>query len=214
MSAYNESYLYDAMRNLADATDYAVYYKKMKIEKFYDCLIVSGVADRFANCNPKYIAGISGMELADLAIGKAGIKTADEIRQPYRQELNKSREYWVGWILTYWQWSSERSFEEMLAWVPAEKILQMYNPYHEADEQKFVDDVEKWIEEEEQKRPTKLAIKRNIIGLSQSELAKKSGVNIRSIQQYEQRTKDIRKASVETVMKLAKALYCKVENII
>lgn len=42
--------------------------------------------------------------------------------------------------------------------------------------------------------------------LSQSELAKASGVNVRMIQYYEQGVKDIGRASVSTVIALAEAL--------
>lgn len=51
-------------------------------------------------------------------------------------------------------------------------------------------------------------------GLSQSELARISGVNIRMIQHYEQGYKDIKKASVVTVMALAEALNCDIKMII
>lgn len=51
-------------------------------------------------------------------------------------------------------------------------------------------------------------------GLSQSELAKKSGVNIRLIQHYEQGTKDINKAQVITVLRLADALGVDVHEIL
>lgn len=51
-------------------------------------------------------------------------------------------------------------------------------------------------------------------GLSQSELAKKSGVSYRLIQAYEQGYKDINKAQVITVLQLAEALECDVYNII
>ena len=43
-------------------------------------------------------------------------------------------------------------------------------------------------------------------GLSQSQLAEISGVNIRMVQNYEQRVKDLRKASYDTVEALAEAL--------
>ena len=43
-------------------------------------------------------------------------------------------------------------------------------------------------------------------GLSQQQLAESSGVNVRMIQNYEQGTKDINKASVTTVYQLSKAL--------
>lgn len=50
--------------------------------------------------------------------------------------------------------------------------------------------------------------------LSQSQLAEKSGVNVRMIQNYEQGTKDINKAQVITVYKLAEALQVSVEDLI
>ena len=43
---------------------------------------------------------------------------------------------------------------------------------------------------------------------------KKSGVSLRSIQMYEQRNKNINKASVETIYRLAKALGCEIEDLI
>ena len=50
--------------------------------------------------------------------------------------------------------------------------------------------------------------------MSQKDLAKKSGVNLRMIQYYEQGYKDIKKAQVQTVQKLAEALGCKIEDLI
>ena len=51
-------------------------------------------------------------------------------------------------------------------------------------------------------------------GMTQKELAEKSGVNIRIIQHYEQGTKNINHAWVETVLKLADALECDIRQII
>ena len=52
------------------------------------------------------------------------------------------------------------------------------------------------------------------LGLSQNKLADKSGVNVRMIQHYEQGAKDINKAQVGTVYKLAKALKVNIEDLI
>lgn len=52
------------------------------------------------------------------------------------------------------------------------------------------------------------------LGISQSKLAETSGVNVRMIQHYEQGQKDINKAQVITVYRLAEALGCKMDNII
>lgn len=51
-------------------------------------------------------------------------------------------------------------------------------------------------------------------GLSQSQLAEKSGVSLRSIQMFEQGNRDINKAQAITVIQLAEALDCDVYNII
>lgn len=45
-------------------------------------------------------------------------------------------------------------------------------------------------------------------GLTQQQLAEKSGVNIRMVQYYENGFKDINKAAFETGLKLAEALGC------
>lgn len=60
----------------------------------------------------------------------------------------------------------------------------------------------------------KLKEKRMQRKLSQSQLAKASGVSLRMLQKYEQGDRDIKKAQAETVYKLAKALNCKIEELI
>lgn len=55
---------------------------------------------------------------------------------------------------------------------------------------------------------------RTVYGYTQSELSECSGVSLRSIQMYEQRNKNINKASVDTVYRFAKALGCTIEDLI
>lgn len=50
-------------------------------------------------------------------------------------------------------------------------------------------------------------------GLSQSELAEISDIPVRTIQQYEQKQKNINDAKAENVVKLAKALNTSVEKL-
>lgn len=50
--------------------------------------------------------------------------------------------------------------------------------------------------------------------ISQSELAKKSNVNVRMIQQYEQGVRNINTAQAITVLKLAEALNVKIEDLL
>lgn len=55
---------------------------------------------------------------------------------------------------------------------------------------------------------------RELKGMTQAELAEKSGVNLRTIQNYEQGFKDINGAAVVKVLQLAEALDCDVYDII
>ncbi len=50
--------------------------------------------------------------------------------------------------------------------------------------------------------------------MTQAELAEKAGVNLRTVQNYEQGFKDINKATVLTVLRLAEALECNVYDIL
>ena len=55
---------------------------------------------------------------------------------------------------------------------------------------------------------------RTSYGCTQAELAKRSGVSLRSIQMYEQRNKDINKASAETLYRISKVLGCAIEDLL
>lgn len=61
---------------------------------------------------------------------------------------------------------------------------------------------------------TNLQKVRKAAGLSQSQLAQRAGVSLRTLQHYEIGSKDIRKAAVETVLALAEALNCDLKEII
>lgn len=61
---------------------------------------------------------------------------------------------------------------------------------------------------------TNLQKKRQEAGLSQSQLAEKAGLSLRTLQHYEIGDKDIRKAAIETVLALAEALGCDINEII
>lgn len=209
MRAYDSSYLEDAMENFAQMVDFAVNVCGESIKGFLEKYIVTPVSISFGKGNPKYIAGMSGTELAYVVLDEAGEKIGDIEATP---RFERSPEYWCGWVLAYYQWYTAKSFEEILSAVPAEEILKMYGTLHEADITKFVEIMDRKMKERCEK--TRLKILRECAGLSQSELAEKSGVSLRSIQMYEQRNKDINKAQMLSVVKLAKILGCSAEDLI
>lgn len=60
-------------------------------------------------------------------------------------------------------------------------------------------------------RLQKMRYKRN---MTQGELAQKSGVTIRAIQNYEQQNRPIEGARLDTLCNLSEALGCKIEDIL
>lgn len=91
-------------------------------------------------------------------------------------------------------------------------LQKMYYTLHEADITKFTDIMDRLMHEHFAE--TNLKRFRSYTGMTQAELARQSGVSLRSIQMYEQRNKDINKASVETVYRLAKVFGCDVEDLL
>ena len=61
---------------------------------------------------------------------------------------------------------------------------------------------------------SKLKEKRQAAGLSQSQLAEKTGINVRTIQHYEQGSKIFDHARIDTILKCCVALNCKLEDIL
>ena len=61
---------------------------------------------------------------------------------------------------------------------------------------------------------SKLQDRRKAAGLSQSELARKAEVPVRTIQHFEKGTMDINKAAVVTVLQLAEALGCEIMDLL
>lgn len=201
--AYNQNYLDKAQTALGSMLDYAVYDLHYGITAFFNLFLTSGVASLFGSGDVKTIAGRSGVELAWEVLEKSGLRfdrTVPGVR------FDRSQEYWAGWALAYYQWRTAISFRNIVRCVPIVDIVALYHPYHEMDIRQFCDHMTELIRKAQPE--TNLKRLRRIAGFSQGQLAKASGVPIRTIQQYEQRQKNINKAQAEYIFMLASALNC------
>ncbi len=207
--AYDEQYLTDAMNNMGEMLDYAVSDCGMSMDTFFELFITSGLAEQFGKGNPGVVSGRSGTELVWEVIDRAG---AEEELPELRIEYTRSRPYWCGWILAYYQWYTGRSFRDIVQQITLPEIEKLYPTLHEASEQKFVDTVEQIIRR--QNVTTRLQTLRKNSGYSQRVLAEKSGVNLRTLQKYETGAKDINKAAAESLNALARALGCRMEDLL
>ena len=136
--AYSENYLDDAMRNLGEAFDFAHTVCHLDLDSFFAMFINSGIANLFGNGHPKYVAGLSGTELAMEVMRKSGL-SVDGLQA--QVEYDYSPEYWVGWVLAYFQWFTKRPFKNIAECVTMQEMLQLYPTLHEASEEKFVETV-------------------------------------------------------------------------
>lgn len=206
--AYRETYLSKAQSVLGDAFHYAVNTCGISGSDFIKLFVASTVSRRMENGEPAYLAGKSGIEIVVEVIAETMGKEIDEEPQV---QMGRSREYWIGWAVAYYQWFSSRKYGDIFKAVTFEDLQNMYDTLHEADVSKFVDIMDKRMQEFFPE--TNLKRIRTGYGCTQAALAKLAGVSLRSIQMYEQRNKDINKASVETIHRIAKVLGCTIEDL-
>ena len=207
--AYSELYLNDARRSLSSMFDYAVNDCKYDIDIFADMFVKSGYARLFETGNTSVIAGMSGIELADRIIECV---YDEEIHYNATQPLDRSPEFWAGWAIAYYQWFSRNRFRDIFEKVKMSGVVDMYPVYHEMDITHFCETMDNELVK--MNREIRLKKIREAAGLSQSELAKRSGVNLRSVQMYEQQKNDIDKAQGQILYKLAATLGCDIEDLL
>ena len=207
--AYREIYLSNAQSVLGDAFDYAINTCQISGDDYVKLFVASTVSRRMENGEPSLLSGKSGIEIAIEVIAET---TGKQIEAIPTEHMERSAEYWIGWAVAYYQWYSARRYSDIFKVLTYDDLQKMYYTLHEADITKFVGIAEEQIKEHF--KDTNLKRIRTAYGCTQAELAKLSGVTLRSIQMYEQRRKNINKASVETLYSITKVLGCTIEDLI
>ena len=176
-------------------------------DSFYDFFIASKVAKGIEEGSPLFICGCSGTELALSVFERVGFSDNLAAADSFVR-FERSPEYWAGWILAFYQWETNLSFLKIRDYIPFSQIINMYEPLHEAPQEKFLDVMNDLIRQKDFGKKTNLHNLRKASGLTQKELSELTGVNLRTLQQYEIGSKDINKASGQTINSLALALHC------
>ena len=208
MRAYSELYLSDAKSTLAEFFDYGAEDCEMDADMLAQIFAFSEYGKGFERGNPGIIGGMSGTELFVKVMEKADPDFKPAARNACK---GKSPAYWAGWALAQYQWESSRRFKDIFSKVPFSQILSMYGVYHEMDIKSFTAEMELRCSRAPETRLKKIRQNR---GISQAELSKNSGVNLRSIQMYEQRVNDIDKAQAKTLYRLSRSLGCDIEDLL
>ena len=199
--AYCEMYLNSVMHNLAALFDIAINAEALNADDFAEMFAISEIARGIEAGAPDALAGKSATEMLMIILDKEVEYTTVPV--------NRTPEYWAGWVLANAQWYLNKTFKEILSVMSFSKLIAMYYPYHEADEMKTIEKIADCF-------PSESALKaiRRKRKLTQEQLATLSGVNIRSIRSYEQGDNDISKAQGDTLYMLAKALDCTIEELL
>ena len=204
--AYNKLYLETVMGNLGVMMDYGVNTLSLTPLEMFSKFISSGIAGYIERAHPRFLAGLSGVELALMATGREQVKDFFIYPGP---------EYWAGWALAYLQWETGYSFGELaLCGMDIDTVLGMYHPYHEADITKFAADASEIVERHRSERPARLKAVRKAAGLTQQELSDRTGVPLRTIRSYEQNSRSLQRAEAGALQSICRALGCRMEALL
>ena len=209
MNAYPEMYLRSAMTNLANMFDFAINGFGLGSDDFVPMFLCSKTCRRLENAEPKFLIGMCGEELAMRVIEETTRITPEaEIEERYY----RTPDYWCGRVICYYQWLRNIPYRELFSIMSYEDIASLYRTLHEADISRFADVMDKKRGSISQE--TNLKRIRKAYGCSQSELSRRSGISLRSIQMYEQRNKDINKGQSAAILKLSRVLGCSMEDLL
>lgn len=220
---------------MAHMLDFAVHDLRQDASAFFDLFAVSELADRYGRGDIRLITGTSGVELAYRVLETSGIIPD---RVSYRYTSGRSREYWTGYAVGRYQMERSVSFSDIIKAVPVKEMIALCDGYrdseirliteslswkdtltipehmNEAHYNDFSSRLSTAITAAHASQDTRLKTLRLRSGYSQSGLAAASGIPVRTIQQYEQRQKDISKAAFESIIKLAAAIGCEPSELI
>ena len=207
--AYSELYVKNAKEIVGEIFDYSInvcgftptWASKIFLASMFSRLIAKG--------NPAILVGLTKEEAAYLCIRDF---YKDRKLTPVLKSSKITKEYWAGTMLAAYQHQSGLSFGEILETVSFRQFIELYDYCYQMELSSVMLRLEKYFKKEEM--PAKLKTIRLKRGLSQSELAEKSGVTLRMIQLYEQKVNDIDNAQVGTIYKLANALNCDIKDLL
>ena len=221
MPAYSEAYLADAMENLGEMADFVTCELGLELSTFWNAFALSFEADQLAHGSVRHICGMSGAELALRVAEDAGLSVPRHAQATAQGAccggsdvgiVQPGADYWCGWSIAYYQWETEHSFQLINSCVSMDSLKAMYSTFHEQSEQRVAEALDGMVVRA--CGCSRLKRQRELVGLSQSQLSRASGVGLRAIQQYEQGAKNINKAAAENLFSLAAALHCQPQDLL
>ena len=223
MGAYNRSYLENVKSNLGAMLDCGINTLEFGPRDFYNMFLDSDMSDKINRGDAYSICTLGGVELAEYVVCFAmsnskyiHVKKASD--PAFNQHLNdaiinvNSKEYWAGTVIAEYAWEKNMSYQELDGYISVEEVIALYKDFANADSLVINIRLDEMLNAK--KKVAKLKLRREMLGLSQSELAQQSGIPLRTLQQYEQRRKNINNAKAVYLVDLASVLRCEVRDLI
>lgn len=205
--AYPYLYMNDARRCLGEFTSYVSQaIEGTSCDNALNIFMISSLAEPFENGDPRVVCGLSGIELYHMVTKEAGLARDYSPYEGYIQDEDSSA-YRAGALLAYCQWMTGLSFSEILSSISFDRLQALCEENEGMNSEEAAVIIRRRMAA---RRPysSNLQAARKRLSLSQKELAALSGVNLRTLQQYETGDKDINRAAAETVEALARTLFC------
>ena len=196
------------INNFGICMSFACKYLGFQANEFFKLFASSKISIEYAKANPKYIYGMSGVELAYEILIDLGF----DPKNVNDYELDKDINFWAGRILAYIQYMHNYDFKFLAEIINVNLLLDHFEELSNQTLSSTDEYIFKNLVSQDSK--SRLQSRRKIVELSQTELAEKANINVRTLQQYEIKSKNINNASITNVMKLAEALGCKAEDIL
>lgn len=137
--AYNDVYLNDARKNIAHSFDYAVKKIGIPLDVYFNKFLSFKYIHLLEIGTPKYVTGMSGAELAIMICNKEDEDLG--VLEYYEPGV----EYWIGWIISYYQWLRNIPYSEIACKFPFERFYGSYATYHECDDLRMIDYIDRVI---------------------------------------------------------------------
>ena len=237
--AYDELLLDRAESMLGNMLDFVTHDLHMDADEFFELFISTGAADDLGLGDAMMILGMSGVELAYAVLDRSGIG-AERVR--YRYSTGRAGEFRAGRIIARCQHCMYGSFRDIAGAIRIRDIAADYDsrrselmsslPWNASREdreealhrlnEEFEDGYCGIIQRQlgarhDDSAPApvpSLKMMRLRCRMSQSQLARAADIPVRTLQQYEQGQKDIRKAQTAYIIRLARVLNCEPEDLL
>ena len=207
---YPQIYLDDAMKNLGEMTEYAAEKCSIPFDSVYRYFIITGYGERWEKGDPQIISGFSGTELWIRVMEKCDIH--DSVYPAALVRYDAGFYYWCGYITAFCQWNFGWSFSAISETFKEGDYRRFYPALHTASDDKCAEVFLQTFQS--RRRITRLAAYRKNLLMTQQQLADRSGISRRTIEEYESGRKSLSKAGADRILVLSRELKCSPEALL